>query len=179
MELYDAETRAELAEDDDGGSGGNARIRYTVRAGGRYIARVRGYSGETGSYGFRAYIVEQVRLSPDEYEEDNSFSTAKPINIGETQQHTFHSGDDVDWVKFQITAAGTYRIRARGVDSASLDTYIELYDSNQNSIDENDDGGDDYDALLSLRLEGGTYYLKVETLDDNPGEPYTISIERN
>jgi hypothetical protein len=58
MEFYEAGANRLLADNDDGGSGGNARIRYTVRAGGRYIAKVRGYEGETGSYAFRAYLVE-------------------------------------------------------------------------------------------------------------------------
>jgi len=43
MEFYNAETQERLAQNDDGGRGGNARIRYSV----------------------------QVRLSPDEYEPNN------------------------------------------------------------------------------------------------------------
>ena len=57
MEFYDAGTRELLDEDDDGGSRINARIRYEVQAGRRYIAKVRGYgSDNTGNYGFRAYL---------------------------------------------------------------------------------------------------------------------------
>ena len=178
MEFYDAETRNLLAEDDDGGVRANARIRYNVEAGKRYIAKVRGYSGsDTGSYGFRAYLQIQVRLAPDEYEPDDDPSQAKVIEIGTPQQHTFHSGNDVDWVKFQITRAGRYTIRARGVTSNRLDTYIELFDSNLNSIAEDDDGGENLDARLSLQLGTGLYYLKVWCLDDEPSQPYTISID--
>jgi hypothetical protein len=176
MELYNAETRQKLAEDDDGGSRSNARIRYDVQAGQRYIAKVSGYDGETGSYGFRAYIYVQVRLTPDEYEPDNDAASAKQIEIGTPQQHTFHNTNDVDWVKFQITRPGRYIIRTRGVNSNRLDTYIELFDSNLNSIDEDDDGGDGVDSRLSLHLENGLYYLKVECLDERPNQPYTISI---
>jgi hypothetical protein len=63
------------------------------------------------------------------------------------------------------------------VTSNRLDTYIELFDSNQNSIDEDDDGGEAVDSLLVLHLENGLYYLKVECLDERPNQPYTISIE--
>ena len=38
MELYNADTTEKLAQNDDSGSGYNARIRYNVRAGKRYIA---------------------------------------------------------------------------------------------------------------------------------------------
>lgn len=179
MELYDAGSGTKITEDDDGGSGGNARIRQTVRAGSRYIAKVRGYSGETGSYSFRAQLVPQVRISPDEYEEDDSFDSAKEISVGTSQQHTFHSGDDVDYVKFQITAAGSYTLRARGVNSNRLDTYIELFSAAHDSIEEDDDGGENYDSRITRQLDEGTYYLKAECLDDEPDQPYTISIERN
>ncbi|MDR1948419.1 MAG: PPC domain-containing protein [Spirochaetaceae bacterium] len=179
MEFYEAGSRETLAENDDGGSGGNARIRYTVRAGGRYIAKVRGYdSDDTGNYGFRAWLVEQVRQAPDEYENDDDFLSAKDISIGTPQQHSFTTGDDVDWVTFRVSQAGRYTIRARGLSSNGLDTYIELYDSDRSAIDEDDDGGENLDSRLSVSLQAGTYYVKAECLDDEPDQPYTISVER-
>jgi len=58
IEFYDADTMEMLSEDDDGGSGYNAQMRYNVEAGKRYIVKVRGYSsGDTGNYGFRAYMI--------------------------------------------------------------------------------------------------------------------------
>jgi hypothetical protein len=177
MDLYEAGSNSRLAEDDDGGTDSNARIRCTVQAGRTYVARVRGYDGTTGSYGFRAYLVETVRLKPDEYEGDDEASSAKDIAVGELQVHTFSTAGDVDWVKFQISQAGRYIIRARGANSAGLDTYIKLYDQDIELVDENDDGGENMDALLSIRLRNGTYYLKVGCLDETPDQPYTISIE--
>jgi hypothetical protein len=176
MEFYNAETREKLAEDDDGGRSYNARIRHNIQAGKRYIAKVRSYDGDTGEYGFRAYIYIQVRLLEDEYEPDNDSTSAKQIEPGTSQQRTFHSSNDVDWLKFQITQPGRYTIRAGGVNSNRLDTYIELFDSNLNSIDEDDDGGESVDSCLSLHLESGLYYLKTECLDEEPNQPYTISI---
>ncbi|MDR0997796.1 MAG: DVUA0089 family protein, partial [Treponema sp.] len=178
MELYEAGSRSEIARNDDGGSGSNARIRRQVQAGHRYIAKVRGYdASDTGAYGFRAYFSGQIPSAPDEYEDDNSFSTAKSISIGLPQQHTFSTGNDVDWVKFEVSQAGSYTIQARGINSARLDTCIELFDADRNLIDDDDDGGENMDARLSLRLERGTYYLKVECLDDEPDEPYTITVQ--
>jgi hypothetical protein len=174
MELYNA-SRRQLASDDDSGSGSNARIRYQVRAGERYIARVDGYGNETGRYSFHAWITEAV--SADEYEDDDSADFAKEISIGTPQQHTFTTENDVDWVTFRIDRAGRYTIRARGVNSTQLDTYIELYDNDFNLIDENDDGGENYDSRLSVNLQAGTYYLKAECLSDEPDEPYTIRVD--
>jgi hypothetical protein len=176
MHLYNYETREELAKNDDGASGDNARIRFTLQAGTRYLAKVRGYSDRTnGSYGFRAYFFGEA-LSPDQYEPNDDSSSANLITIGTPQQHTFYHGDDIDWVKFQITQPGRYTIRARGVRSNSLDTVIELFDANLNSIAEDDDGGESYDSRLSRQLQSGLYYLKVRCLDDDPDQAYTISI---
>jgi hypothetical protein len=93
------------------------------------------------------------------------------------QEHTFTTGDDIDWVKFRVSQAGRYTIRARGVNSPRLDTYIELYNEDRNLIDEDDDGGEDLDAHLSVRLRAGTYYLKVECFNSEPDQPYTIRVD--
>jgi hypothetical protein len=177
MELYEGGSQSHLAEDDDGGSNNNARIRHNVRAGVRYVVKVRAYGSDTGSYGFHAYIVEQVQFSPDEFEEDGEFAAAKDISIGTVRQHNFHSGGDVDWVRFRVSRPGRYTIRTRGLNSTRLDTFIELYDSEHNSIDDDDDGGEDMDSRLSVQLQSGTYYLKVECLNEEPDQPYTIRVD--
>jgi hypothetical protein len=176
MAFFEADSDRSLIEDDDGGSGGNARIRHAVQAGVRYIARVNGYSDDTGSYGFRAYLLEQIYIAPDEYENDDDFSSAKAISPGAAQQHSFHSSGDVDWVVFEVQRAGTYTILARGVNSSHLDTYIELYDSDRNSIDDDDDGGEYLDSSLTANLQPGTYYVRVECLDEEPEEPYRLTL---
>jgi hypothetical protein len=177
MHLYNYDTRELLDENDDGGGSYNARIRYFVQTGTRYLAMVRGYSSSsTGSYGFRAYFPGQGLASIDEFEPDDDPASASWIETEAPQQHTFHSTDDVDWVKFQITRPGYYVIRARGVNSTRLDTYIELFDANINPIAEDDDGGAYRDSRLYLRLDSGLYYLKVWCLDDEPDQPYNISI---
>jgi hypothetical protein len=147
-----------------------------IRPGEQYIVKVRGYDGNTGAYGFRAWLTEPFRNDPDEYENDDDFSSAKTITVGTPQQHSFTTGDDVDWVKFEIDRSGSYTIRVRGVNTARLDTCVELYDSNRSFLDEDDDGGDSRDSRLTARLRAGTYYLKVECLDDEPAQPYTITI---
>jgi len=178
MEFYDADSRDSLESNDDGGSSYNARIRYNVQAGRRYIAKVTGYSGATGAYSFRAYLPVQAQIAPDEFEPDNESSAAKTIEPGTSQRRTFHNGNDVDWVKFEAASSGRYIIRTRGVNSNRLDTYIELFNSNLVSIAEDDDGGDSLSSRISRQLEAGLYYLKIWCLDDDPDQPYTLSIER-
>jgi hypothetical protein len=178
LELYDAESEELLDENDDiDRQNTNARIRYNVNAGTRYIVKVRGFDGRVrGNYGFRAYFPSQGLLPPDEYEPDDEPSQAKLLIIGTPQTRTFHSSNDVDWIRFQVTSAGRYVINARGVNNNRLDTYIELFDANLNLIAEDDDGGDVLSARLSINLNVGTYYIKVWCLDDEPNQAYIISV---
>ncbi|MDR0583925.1 MAG: PPC domain-containing protein [Treponema sp.] len=176
MEFFRADSREKLASNDDGSSGTNARIRYNVRAGSRYIVKVSGYEGDRGSYGFRVSFSGETHTAPDEYEDDNDFSSARDIAVGSSRQHTFTNGDDTDWLKFQIDQPGRYVIRAGGVSSNELDTIIELYDSHRNLIDEDDDGSEGYSSRLSVELQSGTYYLQVKCLDDEPSQPYTVRV---
>jgi hypothetical protein len=178
MELYNVDTRELLDENDDGGNSNNARIRYNVRAGERYIVMVRGYSSSVrGSYGLRAYFPNTGYLAPDAYEPDDDSSMAKTIEIGISQSRTFHSGDDVDWVQFRVTRQGRFVIQAAGINTSRLDTYIELFDNNLNLIDEDDDGGEGLSARLSVNLSAGVYYLKVWCLNDEPDQGYTLRID--
>ena len=177
MELFNANGEL-LAQDDDSGNGGNAKIQYNMEAGKRYLIKIRPYSsGETGQYGFRSFFLPQVIIQPDEYEPDDSPSSATMIDIGSSRQHTFHEEKDIDWIKFQVTERGSYTIRAGGVNTNRLDTYIELYNSEMNSIGEDDDGGENLDARLSINLNTGLYYLKVGCLDSDPDQPYILNIE--
>ena len=178
IEIYDADDKDELLdENDDGGSNYNARIRYIAEAGSRYMIKVRGFSSsDTGNYGFRAYYQGSGMLTADDYEPNDEPSHATPLEIGVTIEHTFHSAEDVDWFKFQITEAGRYEIHARGLNSNRLDTYIALFDTNLNSIAEDDDGGNALSSLLSLELNRGVYYLKVWCLDEEPEQGCRISV---
>jgi hypothetical protein len=177
MQLFD-EDRELLAEDDDGGTRLNARIRHQLQAGRRYIVAISGYGSESGSYGFQAFSSGGGLLPADEFEPDDDAAHATPIEIGTSQRHTFHSSDDVDWVQFRVTQPGRHIIRARGERTNRLDTYIELFDTNLNSIAENDDGGDNLDSRLSQHLENGLYYLKVWSVDEEPDQAYIISIDK-
>ena len=178
MEMYDADDKDELLdENDDGGSNYNARIRCIAEEGSRYMIKVRGFSAsDTGNYGFRAYYQGSVLLPADRYEPNDEPSRAEPLEVGTPLEITFHSAEDVDWFKFQITDSGRYEIHARGLNSNRLDTYIALFDTNLNSIAEDDDGGNALSSLLSLNLNRGVYYLKVWCLDEEPDQGCRISV---
>jgi len=178
IQIFDADDRDDfLDENDDSGDNYNARIRCIVEHGSRYIVKVRGFTAsDTGNYGFRAFYPGAGTLHPDGYEPNDEPSKATPAEIGAVLENTFHSSGDIDWFKFQVTTAGRYNIHARGKNSNRLDTYIALFDSNLNSIAEDDDGGNALSSLISQNLNRGLYYVKVWCLDEEPDQGYTLSI---
>ncbi|MDR1178603.1 MAG: PPC domain-containing protein, partial [Spirochaetaceae bacterium] len=158
LKLYDGRENL-LSEDDDGGDNLNARLSSVVEPGLYYIELTE-YDGASGLY--TLYIELTEALGTDEYENDNTAANAKTIEADAApQRRTFTDGNDVDWARFTVTSRGYYGIRARGENNLRLDTYIELYDADENLIDEDDDGGENYDSYLSVNLEPGDYYIKV------------------
>ncbi len=172
FKLYDAKGTL-ITEDDDGGSEYNASISQTLSQG-TYYVEVTELDGDSGSYS----LFMSLRDTPqsDSYEPDNVMEAASEITMETVQVHTFTDSDDEDWAWFTVTDAGDYRIAAIG-EISSLDTYIGLYDEDGDLIDENDDGGDSYDALLRVSLQPGKYYILTTTLDDfSDPESYTLSV---
>jgi len=174
LALYDAQGR-QLGEDDDSGEGYNARLSMPGGLGVVYI-EVKTIDGRSGRTTLYTEAREPGR--PDQYEPDNTMTSAKGINPGETQQRTFTDADDVDWVQLRITQTAFYVIRSEALDGR-LDSYLELYDSNGNLIESDDDSGDNLDAYLVIRLFPGTYYIKVSCIGSDPLDDnrYTLRVE--
>ncbi|MDR1353100.1 MAG: PPC domain-containing protein [Treponema sp.] len=164
-----------LAEDDDSGSGSNARISKVLPRGTVYI-KVSLYNESSSAVAYTLQTRIQSSPAGDQWEPDDSARQAKDIELNVSQTHNFGDGDDEDWVKFTVTRRGSYSIMARGASGPELDTVIELFDSDLDSIAEDDDGGERYSSRLSVDLDPGVYYIKVTTLDDNPEDDYTLLV---
>ena len=116
-------------------------------------------------------LLAQAEKAADKYEKDDTWKTAKEIKLEETQERTFTTSKDVDWLKLTITNTGYYLFDAiasfepwLGVDCA-----IELYASDIVLLEENDNYLEAMnDARLYVLLAPGKYYLKVYTLSNNP-----------
>ncbi|MBU0956040.1 MAG: PPC domain-containing protein [Spirochaetes bacterium] len=152
-----------LAEDDDGADNGyNARVQQTLQAG-TYYVRINNYDSTSGYYSLHVDFIEPPR--PDSYEADNSSNQAKTIAVNSPpQQRSLHEDDDEDWVRLDITRNGMYEIKAQPTAESSVDTYLEVYNSQLIVIGEDDDGGDILGSRLEIQLQAGTYYIKVYPL---------------
>jgi len=78
---------------------------------------------------------------------------------------------DEQWFSVRPVQTGLVVVETSG----DTDTFLEAYDAARNFIDENDDGGEDYNARLEILAEAGKNYLfKLRCYDDDESGPYQI-----
>jgi hypothetical protein len=167
MHFYHYESRNQLGEDDDSGQGSNARIRYSVQAGTRYLAKVKGYDrSTTGNYGFRAY------LTPPR-EGLSSWENPLPCEPGANENSAvinrrFQESGDEDFFLIVPDRDGRLTIETTG----SMDTYMHLYDyaDRENQLASDDDSGQNLNARIRHDVQAGKRYIvRVRDLDRGSG----------
>jgi len=90
---------------------------------------VRQQRGANGAFqnntAYRLNIIIQPTVAIDGFEVDDIPSLATLAQLGETQQRSFHTTNDIDWVK--VTLDEPSRIIARTEGNPVLDTRIEIF----------------------------------------------------
>ena len=174
LELYDSQENRLSAGNTGDGEGG---VGVQVSEGIVYLkASLNRNSSQSGSgNAYTLYTRFSIAFTADAYEPDNQRSEAKDLAIGAPQRRSFTTEDDEDWARIAITQAGRYGIRAKG-ETSDLDTYLELFNEQNDLVDDDDDGGDCCDAYLSLTLEAGVYYIKVSCLTE-PDDYYLLTLQ--
>jgi len=155
LSVYDASGTL-LANDDDGGSGRDSLIKIAVTQGQTYYVRAAGFGTSTGQF--------TLTLATDNFGHD--FQTASPINLdasgsGRVSGAIGWSGD-TDVFQFVLSEPQDLTI-ALAAAGGTFDGVIQVYDSQFNSIAQNDDDEeDDYDSKVSVSLSADqTYYVAV------------------
>lgn len=148
--------------------------RFVGEVGHTYYFRIRArdYAGNESAYssgeGDAHYTIQNCPTSPDAYEPDAAFTTARLITTdGLSQTHTFHVEGDQDWVKFYAAAGVTYTLATTNT-GGHADTVVSLYDTNGTAqLASNDD----YPGLgWASQLDwvptlSGMYYAQVAHWD--------------
>jgi hypothetical protein len=161
MEAYDSSDKL-IAEDDDGGSNYNARIEMNVAANQTYTFKVKGYGGESGSYS----IMATYEALPPDTERNTERSRAVALRLGEAVSVRLRASNESRWYSYNMPRTGTFVVQTRG----SMDTELFLYDSRGTLITEDDDSGENRNALISQTLNTGTYYIEVKGLSGRTGQ---------
>jgi hypothetical protein len=174
LELYDKWEEL-IGQDDDSGYQGNAKVTVDIFSASPVYLRVSAYQGATGRYRLKTKFIPPAQ--PDPFENDNTIPNAKEIQSGGSQPRNFTDTGDVDWALLRITRQGSYTIAAMAEDNY-LDTFVQLFDDNENLLGKDDDSGGYWNALLTTDLNPGIYYIRVSCLDKEPLERngYTLSV---
>ena len=169
LHVYDS-SYSHMAEDDDGGENFNARLEIFAEAGKTYHFRLRGYDEEV-SGAFRIWA--SFEPMPPDTERNTDRSRAVSIRLGEPYYGYLRSDSESRWYVFEMTRSGfALNIQTRG----SLDTVITLYDNQGNYLAEDDDSGENQNALVSIRPSLGNVYIEVKEYSGLQGR-FTLHAE--
>ena len=156
-----------ITSDDDSGVGVNARISINFNANTDYYIKASAYSSSAlvDNYGLNISLMKSGL--GDEYENDNSYSNAKPITLGVSQTHSIHENGDIDWVTFTPNVSAEYTFQTTGT-GYNCDTQMYLFTSLTNAqrgvyaVFDDDSGADRNSAITAVLTAGQTYYVKVK-----------------
>jgi hypothetical protein len=160
----------EQAMNDDGADGLNSRLVFTAGEAGTYVIHATSYAGRgRGDY--------SLSLS-----EGPAPLRATPIEIGarvrgELTAETARNASDRPADAYRFSGREGQRVRI-DMTSRNLDSYLELFDENQQSLATDDDGGPiGLDSRLVFTLpRTGSYVVEARAYSDGTG-PYTLEIK--
>lgn len=160
----------ELASDDEGGQGHDARLEYRVTQTGTYYIDAGAWEDHTGS--FTLDIGRYVN------EVGATVATASSSDMSTPITGTVDYAGDHDWYALQLDAGTLYRFHMRGTDTGGgtlANPYLWLHDATGTEVAYDSDGGGDHEALLEYTpTQNGTFYLDAGAWSDGTG---TFTIE--
>ena len=121
-------------------------------------------------------------LCRDRYEDDGVPSQAKPLVIGETQNHLFCPAGDADWLTFFANRGKGYRIET-SFAGAGVDSYLNLFaPDGRTLITANDDapGARGASQITFYPPADGWYYIQAKNQGDigYAGLGYSIGLRQ-
>ena len=108
-----------------------------------------------------------------------NITTDATIEVGETVFSSLGWVGDRDWFKIYLEAGNSYSFSMESDPSGGStveDSYLRLYDVAGNWITEDDDGGNDLDALIEgfAPSDSGYYFISAAGYDDSETGTYTL-----
>ncbi|HEV2146544.1 MAG TPA: hypothetical protein VGR37_03930 [Longimicrobiaceae bacterium] len=188
----DGESFEEIASDDDGAGGSDARVSTTLPASGTYVLRANSLQGsKTGAYtlqlaeGPASGAGAAARSTTPSSAGSTVHPQARPIRAGQTVRAALTDGDPVtfdnthyqDWI-YSGKRGERLVITLR---SAAFDSYLQFgrrAGGRFEYIGAQDDGAGGNDSLMAIALpEDGDYVLRVNTLHAGTGA-YSLTVEK-
>ena len=153
---------------------------YYAQFGKTYGFRIRARDQAGNLEAYPASAETSVYVNPcstDAFEADNTLATAKPLESGKIQQHTFCGLNDVDWLSFPVQAGKSYLFWT-SLLGPQTNTWMGLYLPNGTLIKENKNIGNNPASLVYQAVTTGTVYLKIYPADGRiAGNAVTYSVQ--
>ena len=171
LELQDSDGN-QIASDDDGGSGNNARIsRFRIPYSGDYKIRARRYgSSSAGGYTLSLDI-------------DRPTATPRPrtkyyLDRNDRVEGDLYSGNREDRFEFSARSGDRVTISMNRI-SGDLDPYLELHDSRGNRVASDDDGGSGNNALINnYRVDrSGDFIIVARRYSSSTSGRYRLTLD--
>ena len=158
-----------------GSQGVTTSIVDRICASGVYYLRVSDrFSGDRGSDAYRLTVTLETT---DVYECNDDFSTASPLELGDTAVATIRDEGDEDYYRIEVPRAGVVVAQVLNVP-AEMYPRIVLYNNEQTAL-KTESGSQGITTNLAERVcSPGTYYLRVDDRfgGDRGDETYRFAI---
>ncbi|HIO92175.1 MAG TPA: tyrosinase/peptidase [Leucothrix mucor] len=164
-------TTNQIAQNDDGGANVNARLVLSLAVGSYHLAVRLFNSAATGSYAIRVTSEADVPQPPPQPPIDRV--TDLSVNASATSA-SIAVGGEVDEYRFDVASFGEVTIETSG----GSDTFITLFGPNNatDQIAQNDDGGDNLNAKITMNLSAGTYHVATRLFSPTTTGSYAIRV---
>ncbi|MEO7997327.1 MAG: Ig-like domain-containing protein [Gemmatimonadaceae bacterium] len=141
-----------VVEDDDGGTGNNARVLRSFPAG-KYLLVANAYDANS----FGAYQLS-VKLAPVACSTNKAIALPSSTNASLTAANSCRLNDDsyLDRYDLNVTTRSTVRM---DMISSIVDSYLYVIDSNGKLVAQDDDAGAGVNAHIEIQLDPGHYFL--------------------
>jgi len=115
----------------------------------------------------------------DSYEQNDSFDQVYTMQVQTSVtlgNATFAPAGDEDWFRFWAKDGNWYQVTTSDLNDA--DTYLEIYDQNNERKEKNDDGAGDYASKIKWEAKyDGYYYIRVTNKVSTTGS-YDLTMEK-
>jgi len=174
LEVYGPNSSSSsLGSNDDGGEDSNAKLSFASEPGGVYYIKVEGYESEdVGPY---SLTMSSESYEMPEDEPNNSFDSATEVEFGAEYESGLMPPNDIDYFRIEVPRRTDGGSSISFQTTGSLDTQMELYDENHTFLTDNDDGGEENNALVSTMIGANSvFFVKVTGYDSEDVGPYTL-----
>jgi len=165
----------EIARDDDGATGLNARVTYRPERAGIYYLAAQAFGSSTGTY---TLTVDRYAGFEDDFA--GGPETEGRLAIGDGATGTLEVPQDEDWFAVSLDRGTTYTIGLEGqpTGAGSLpDPLLSVHDAEGRELARDDDGGDSFNARLTFSPPASdVYFVNAQGFGGASGS-YRVTIQ--